>query len=501
MKINKQKWEALLAGLLTPRTLAVFMTILYVGSLIPLFVIAKYNFPSADDYSIGETCRHAWTDTHSVFAVIWQAVVMAWEDFFHWMGYFSSIFLMSIHPAVFGEGWYAATTYIMVGMVSFGTWYLLHAVFVKAMKLNRSIIHSIAMMSLFVTIQCLIGRNEALYWFCGAVNYTFMHGLSLFFYGALVSLFFDQGKKRKWDMAVACFSGFVVGAGNYMTSLNVCIILAAASLVILAAGGKQKGMLLKRMAVPSLFFLAAFLLSCFAPGNSYRAAGTTAMNPVKAVLVSFYYALDYCLGEWSSWVTVILVIFAALLFWSVAGNTDFSFPCPLIVVIFSYCVLSAMITPPLYAVSNITAGRLQALIYMMYILLLTLDVCYVTGWMRKKFSDRVLQGLSLNSIYGIIACIGFLFFGSLLCVVPEPRYYTFTSALTDLADGSAGAYGQAQRARAELLNSDAAGEIVLEKLPAEPELLFFADITTSSDSWENQAVARYYRKEAVVRKE
>lgn len=508
---------------ITPKTVAVFMTILYVGSLIPLFIIAKYNYPSADDYSIGETCRHAWTETHSVLAVLWQAAVMAWEDFFHWMGYFSSIFLMSAHPGVFGEEVYAVTTYIMVGMVSFGSIYLMHAIFVKAMKMDKYVVHGITMFMLFVTIQRLVGANEALYWYCGAVNYTFMHGLSLFFYGAVISMFFDRTKKKQiFDMVVACVCGFVVGAGNYMTSLNVCIILAAAMMVLgfllwrekqIAAGKwkvaeetlriqpKELKVTFKRLLIPTGFFLVAFLLSCFAPGNSYRAEGATGMNPVKAVLISFYYALDYCLGEWSGWVTILLVVFAAVLFYHGAGKTDFRFPCPLLVVGFSYCVLSAMITPPMFAVSNIEAGRLRALIYIMYILLLTLDACYVAGWVRKQADLKAETQFNANTCYVIAACAAFLFFGSALCIIPEPEYYTCTSAMTDLLDGSAKAYGDAHKARAEVLNdSSVQGEIVFDKLPAEPGLLYFSDITPDPASWENEAMARYYHKESIVRK-
>jgi len=524
-----------LQRMITPKTVAVFMTILYVGSLIPLFMIAKYNYPSADDYSIGETCRHAWTQTHSVFAVLWQAVVMAWEDFWHWMGYFSSIFMMSAHPGVFGEEFYTVTPYIMVGMISLGSMYLMHALFVKAMKIDKYVVHSITMFMLFVTVQRMVGANEALYWYCGAVNYTFMHGLSLFFYGAVISMFFETSrKKRIFDVTVACVCGFVVGAGNYMTSLNVAILMVSAMLVIgffllrakKIAAGKLKTesddrhvqseaaaktgitedlarlrMIRKRLLLPTGFFMVAFLLSCFAPGNSYRAEGATGMNPIKAVLISFYYALDYCLGEWSGWFTIILVVITAVLFYHGAGKTDFKFPCPLLVVGFSYCVLSAMITPPLFAVSNIEAGRLRALIYMMYILLLTLDACYVAGWLRKRAALVVDTCFSLNTCYVLIACAVFFFFASALCVIPEPEYYTCTSAVGDLLDGDARAYGEAHRARTEILNdSSVQGEIVFEKLPAEPKLLYFTDITPDASSWENKAMARYYGKESVRRK-
>lgn len=501
------KLQNIIKRCMTPKTLAVFMTVLYVSSLIPLFIIAKYNYPSADDYSIGETCRHAWAESHSIFNTIWQAMLMAWEDYFHWMGYFSSIFFMSIHPGVFGERWYAATTYIMVGSISFGTMYIMNALCVKALKMNKSIIHSITMMLLFVTVQNMVGRNEALYWYCGAVNYTFMHGLSLFFYGGLLSAVFDKTeKRRKWGAVIASVCGFIIGAGNYMTALNVCIIM----IVVFAIWGVSQNAKLrqvfrlprcfsmsKKVWIPSCFFFLSFLLSVIAPGNSVRSEGATGMNPIKAVFVSFYYCLDYCLGEWSNWVVLLLIVMVIILGWNAAGHTEFTFPYPLLAVVLGFCLVSAMITPPMFAVGNIGAGRLKAIIYMMYILVLVLSVLYVTGWVRKRLCKDKWEGFTWNSACGLLTCILFFAFGSVLCIIPDSHYYTFTSAITDLANGDAQSYGKALEERAEILNVQGEENIVLDALPVQPKLLYFGDITTDENAWENKAMARYYKKKTV----
>ena len=62
---NQNKWNRIketvgkrLQRTVTPKRLAIALTILYVLSLIPLLWIAWYNYPSADDYSIGRaSCR------------------------------------------------------------------------------------------------------------------------------------------------------------------------------------------------------------------------------------------------------------------------------------------------------------------------------------------------------------------------------------------------------------------------------------------------------------
>ena len=373
-KIRVQKW-------ITPRTTAVLLTLIYVISLIPLLWIAWYNYPSADDYSIGSQCHQVWISSHSVIQVLWTGVVRAAEDWLNWMGYFTSNFLMAIPPSTFGERFYAFTTWIMLGMLSFSTIYLLHAIFVKVFKGDKHVSLSIAAIMLFITVQCMVGRTEAFYWYSGAVNYMFVHSMSLFFYGLLIGCVYDKGRKRIWDLIAGAFLGFFTGGGNQMTALNVAVVLLVVTGILFVM---KKWKIHKSLLIPIGMFYVGFVLNVAAPGNWVRAADASGMNPVKAVLVSFYYCLDYCMSEWSGWPVLIMIITLIPLFWHLTKETEFQFGCPLIVVFFGYCLVAAMMTPPLFAVGNIGAGRLQALTFTMYILVLTLCVGYVTGWARKK---------------------------------------------------------------------------------------------------------------------
>ena len=53
----KKKWDGRITKLITPKSVAVFTTVVYVLSLVPLLWLAWYNYPSADDYSIGSNCH------------------------------------------------------------------------------------------------------------------------------------------------------------------------------------------------------------------------------------------------------------------------------------------------------------------------------------------------------------------------------------------------------------------------------------------------------------
>lgn len=487
---------------ITPSRLAFFLTVIYIAGLIPLLWIGWYNYPSADDYSIGVTCRQAWVNSHNLFHVIGVGIQRSIEDWKIWMGYFTSNFLMAIPPNTFGERFYVLTVWIMLGMLSFSTMYLLRTIFVKVFQADKYVSHCVIMLMLFVTVQCMVGRVEAFYWYSGAVNYMFVHSMSLFFYGLLISAVYDQGKKKIFDLAAASFLGFLSGGGNQMTALNVCIILltTAGILTYQKKWKKHKG-----LAVPIGIFFLGFLLNVAAPGNWVRSEEVSGMNPVKAIFVSFYCCLDYCVNEWSGWPVIVLILALIPLFWHMTRKIEFQFPCPMMVVFFGYCVVSAMITPPLFALGNMEAERLKAITFAMYILILTLCVGYVTGWARKKFNERNSEesllhtkgmGFTGSEIWCLMGCISFFTFASILTIIPEPHYFTFSSAVTDLVNGSARDYGNALKKRVELYNGGDK-EIVVDSLPCQPRLLFFLDIEEDPEDWKNRGICRFYGLDSV----
>lgn len=479
----------------TPKSLSFLLTLLYLVSLIPLLLIARYNFPSADDYSEGELCRHVWMETHNILAVIWQAGLKAVDSYLNWQGCFFSIFFRAIQPAVFGEQWYSLTTFIIIGSLSFAIMFLCKSILVKILKIDKYLSRCIAMLTLFVTVQCMVGRVEALYWYNGAINYVFFHSAGMVMLGAMIQAAVAERKSRRVGcLVLASVTGIWVGGGNYMTALDIGIILTAAIAVVLFL---KKAKIFRLLLIPTAFFYLAFAASILAPGNQVRASEVTGMGMVKSVMVSFHYAYSYALSEWTNWVVLLMVAVLIPLFWKAAGQTRFSFPYPLLVLLFSFCLLSATMTPPLFAVGNIGAGRLQAVIFITYILLLVLNVGYLTGWAAKRLRGkerRAETGRFTSNTAVVLLSLGiFWAFGTVLCVIPEPHYFTFSSAITDLSNGSAAAYGWALKERAETLNAAGAEEeIILPPLPAKPALLYFGDITTNRDNWENRAVARYY---------
>jgi hypothetical protein len=391
-------------------------------------------------------------------------------------------------------------------------------ILVKGLRIDPVLVHSISMITLLVLVQTMVGRREAFYWYNGAVHYLVMHSFAAFFLARLISaIITSDDKKNRRKLFMTSILGILVGGGNYMTALLLGIILSLIFFYFFYQKiiFRQKPICSQKLnyqkkwqqyiylLIPVIFFLTAFVINIVAPGNRVRSDGASGMNPIKSIMVSFHYVLEYALSEWTGWVVILMVVTLIPLFWKAAGQTTYKFSNPLIIVVISLGLLAATITPPLYAMGNIGAGRLQALIYTVYILLLVLNTGYLTGWLRKRFYDREDQTVKTRQwspataktlFWGGV----FLVFGVVLSVIPDPHYFTSSSAFTDLSNGRAAIYRLALTERADQLNRAKEGEeLILEPLPEAPRLLLTEDISADKDNWLNRAMAEYYRVKTV----
>ena len=73
--------------------------------------------------------------------------------------------------------------------------------------------------------------------------------------------------------------------------------------------------------------------------------------------------------------------------------------------------------------------------------------------------------------------------------------------ITDLANGSARAYGEARKERLKVYESGKK-DVVVRELPTQPELLYFSDIKEDPEDWENRGLCKFYGFDSVrVQKE
>ncbi|MCR5675471.1 MAG: DUF6056 family protein [Lachnospiraceae bacterium] len=488
----------------------------YSLSVVPLLILAFCNYPSADDINMGVGAHDAFQSTGNILAVWGQGIWLAWYDYFHWMGYYTSTALMAVPPSVFGERFYAAGAFILIAALTAAVTFFLHTLLGKLAGMDRAPISIISALTLFLAVQALpdgMARVESFYWYCSGANYILTWCMGLVWISLLIRLTLTE-KHRIALTAGSCLLGFLVGGGNMMTSLT-CAIVSVLVLIWLAlpANGGIKGTSFKRLLLPVLFLLVGFLLCCLAPGNSVREGMVSGFGPVKAIAVSLHYTASCCINTWTRVEHLLVLLFFAPLFWMAAPKTKLSFRYPLLIAVLAYGLASANVTPPLYALGQITAGRLQALFYMQYLLLFVLTEGYLIGWLRCRVlqpdrsvaaedPDAATAGTgasthrrTLVAYWGVLTAMFLVLSG--LALISEPAYYTAGEAVRELTDGSAAGYRAENEERFRILNDASVTDVVLTPYQNHPPLLFFSDLDTDPENWLNDGMRRYFHKNSV----
>lgn len=494
------------------KMISIILTAVYVASIIPMLIIGFYNWPSADDFSMAFEVHEYYASTGNILGVIGASFDKTVNLYNTWIGYFFSSFMTGLSPSVFSEKAYFLVPFIIIGMITLGVCFFFKALFVYLMGLDKHLSNSVAMLTLIIMINSLEqegARAEAFYWYSGAINYSFMFGLSLLWIGILIKTVSDSSfvkRKHISRIVIASILGFMLGGANYMTALGmgICSFLIVFILLMIKLGkftlwDNIEKRNLSFMYIPAICNILGLVVSAIAPGNSVRSASSQGFGAVKSVLVSVFYVFDMCISDMTRWEVILGLFIVAIISFKMADKMKHKLRHPFMFVLFAFLFTASTMTPPLYATGNISAGRLHSLVWMNYVVMMVLAVFYISIWIRQQISSATHVGTSfsegLNTL--LVITVVFLIFGSLLCVKEDAYYYSSTSAICDILNSNAKMYNEQCKERLALLTDSSVNEVELKELQVRPELLFYQDITADSDEWVNTVVARYYHKEKV----
>ena len=520
----------------------------YILLLIPVLVIGRYDAPSADDFSVGLGTRLVYETTGSAAAVAGRVLSETVRYYRTWIGYFTSCLFTTVSPATFGEKWYALTPGIILLVLHIGVIVFFYALMEKALGISRWVRRCMTVLTLFLMIQLMPEgslRVEAFYWWSGAGNYTLTFAVGLLYLAFLLLAAYADGRRaRNAFFVLACVFGFFAGGGNYLSSLSWAIVtvLLGAALLLIRSGkmgallwkkedgpaeaedssGRElwnrhlcfRGDLSLRLLVPMGFLLAGFAVSCLAPGNRIRGGEAQGFGAVKSILLSLYYTLSYPLNQWMNWAVLLVLAITAVISWmgfeadretdGVLSRLTFAFPFRAAVL--GYGIVSAVVTPALYAQGNMAAGRIQSTFWLHTVLVLVLLEWYLVGGLYRAWHKRAGiceehgSGGEANCRRAICLIQGLAF---LLLVFPllagkaDPDFYTASSAASELLGGSAVQYGRENTDRFALLHDPEEEDAVLPRHTVHPQLLYFADVSEDPDDWANRKMSEYYGKKSI----
>ena len=474
------------------KALLILAAVLLLLLIAPIIYCGRFAVMAADDYSYGAKIHQSAVSGASGLAVLKAALYTVCETYATWQGTFSGIFLMGMSPAaLFGDGYYALTPLIMLLALIVGVYILSREVYCGLFGIGKSTSALISIYALILCTQLLPDARESFYWYNGAVYYTFMFGVSLAVYGCGVKYARIGGGLR---LAVLCLGAVFLGGGNYVTALTSSV-LACGAVAFLALRRNRRW---KLFLFPTLLLLCSFAASIAAPGNLVRqsATGIEHCGVMEAVLNSFKAGAVKCV-QWFSLAVLGGLLAVSPLLWGSARRSSHSFRFPLLVTGFSYCLLSAMFCPHLYALDSLGAGRLQNIIFFSYILLLIFNMFYWLGWVNKKYSrsaageqDSVpVAAKALSLALAGVCCAAYILSGNSL---------TSVVALNLARSEEAVIYLEATQERQALLNDSSLKDVLLKPYPTGPIFVYDDDISYDPDYWINRDMSSYYGKDSVA---
>lgn len=461
--------------------------LLLVISCLPIITAGRFTYPQGDDFEYGIYCHKALLENGGFAAVIKAACQAVVDGFWNWQGTFASIFIMAIHPGVWGTQYYHLVPSIMLLLIVSSSLFFWSTFLRKLCCASREETILVGTVMTFFIVQLPVSKASAFFWFNGAINYVGTFSFLLYFISFVIRALIAE-KGRGW-IALACIAAVLVGGGNLVTGLtgNILIIYIVLALWIL-----KKLNLVKRIVLPGTILLSAYALNVLAPGNFVRQSHSGDLHKlgvVGSIIKSFQVCLTNAMGEWTGWFWVLLILMLLPVFWKIVKGIDFSFPVPILFFTASFCVLSAMYTPQLYAIGKWRTGRVLNITYFTFLILTALNELYFIGWLNKR--QRVVWNHSLNKRYytliggmGVILC--------LLTAIADPEKMTVSAIIKAVVSGEAQEYATVIEDNIALLESSCEEFVIVQEPPRKPEVLVNEEI----EAW-RIGTAGYYGKKKV----
>ncbi|KTE93906.1 hypothetical protein AT727_02570 [Desulfitobacterium hafniense] len=483
-------------------------------SIVPLIIISLYSHPSADDFSFGLKTAQAWEENGTLNAVFEAAYKNTKEFYFNWQGTYSGSFILSLQPGIFGEGYYPIGSILLIIFFVTGNLFLFKVLFMDYLYADKWHYLIIASTVILLSLQFMYDPVEGFYWLSGGIPYTGFYALGLFLFGLILSLL--HTKKNYIRIGLTLLSAILVATiagGNYPTALVTAIILFFMMVYL----GIKKDKMAFVIGFLTLIAVAGLLISVAAPGNSMRQASVSySPSALKAILFSFAYG-GYSIANSINLPVLTAFIFLTPFLYGLAKQSPFQFRYPLFVLIWSFCVYSALATPPLYAMGVNLPERLINIIYYSFFLFATGNLLYFLGWLARRlehpqnaaWNDAVVlikNSMQKNNIL-IFILISFLFICACIGRIEVGKGINGNLEMTNLpssveaaislASGEAKTFDAENRKRIETYFDNTLDILEVPSYTAKPYLLYYDDITQNPEDWRNQAVANYYDKISV----
>ena len=458
----------------------------------------------------------------SKWAAISGALDCSRTQWYAWQGTYSSIFFMTLMPAVWGEQYYFLGPVFILLLLLAGSMVFTHVILRKVFGMEQWI--SLAIQAVITTAQFMFiySAQSGFYWYNGGIHYVGMHGFGLLFLAVSICLERAEGRTAKGLLFTASVLLAMITAGsNFVTALQGLLCLLTILLVSVVVERRRTGLWL----LPStLVYIIGFGLNVAAPGNSVRARSYVGWGygPLESIGRSFLEAVKH-IPEYTGPVVLMVMLLLVPMIWQAVKSTDYSFRYPGIVLALSFCLYATGYTPSLYSLGHAGLSRTLNAVKITYLLLLFLNEIYWIGWLRQLLEKRAEQTTGQLTIQkwairnGAAAWWFYVLIGVACLVIfrassNQAGHYSSYGAYYYVHTGEAYNFHQEYLERVEeakkrdhnLLVAILSGPEKDVQLPAyqfRPWFLCMGEISEDADNEANRSLAMWYHKDSVTLKE
>lgn len=473
-------------------------------TLIPLFRLTVYAVPYYDDYNFGRFARAAMEQEQSKWAAISGALDCSRNQWYAWQGTYSSIFFMTLMPAIWGEQYYFLGPVFILLLLLAGSMLFTRTILRKVLGMdqwNSLAIQAVVTVAVFMFIY---SAQSGFYWYNGGIHYVGMHGFALLFLSAAICLERAEGRTSTGLLFTASVLLAMITAGsNFVTALQGLVSLLSILMVSVVWEHRKKGLWL----LPAtLVYIIGFGMNVAAPGNSVRARSYEGWGygPLESIGRSFLEAVKH-IPEYTGLAVLTMMLLLLPLIWQAVKSTGYRFRYPGIVLAWSFCVYAAGYTPSLYSLGHAGLSRTLNAVKITYLLLLFLNEIYWCGWLQQTLQRKAKQRgvqkiLAWNgaAVWEFYVVIGLMFLIIFHASPNQAGHYSAYGAYYYVHTGEANNFHQEYLERVKRLSGQAKN-VHLPAYKYTPWFLCIGDISEDASNEANRSLAMWYGKDSVTR--
>lgn len=463
--------------------------------MMPIFRIMMYCVPWYDDFGYGGWVKRFWELKHSLWDALKGAVASARSSYYAWQGTFSSCFMMSLMPAVWGTDKYVYGLWFILLVLVFSVFYLIKVLLRDVLGADK---WETLTVQAIVTATCIVlfrSPIDGLFWYNSGVHYTAMHSFGILLIALLIKMTYTNNKlQRGLLVVISVLLAFFVGGSNYVTVLQITLLVL--SILIWGCIFKNKKVL---WALPAAFsIICAMYINITAPGNAKRMESFVhaRTSPLQAILNSFKSAVTY-FDDFTGLMTLAVLLLLLPVIVKIVSKTNFTFRYPMLVLLWSFCLYATGFTPTLFTMGHTLLSRATNMAKLTFQLLLFLNEFYWIGWGCRILREKKEKEVKCRNPLCFYAAMFLVMVGIFAAEPNKGGIYSTYCAYYFVHTGEAYNYYNEYLERVRICESDEE-DVIVKPYIFKPWLICLGDLSEDPEYEPNRFMADFFEKNSIT---